>query len=247
LISTAVAEPSGMSRRADRNAVYLSWVNLDQPDTAGALEISHLSADERKRADRYHRAVDRDRFIAARGYLRRLLGSFLDVSPEEITFVSGTHGKPGLGGQFVSGDIRFNLAHSEQMAVFAVALSFEVGVDVERVRPNVRYPEIARRMFAPGEYAQLEALGDDEGMRAFYRCWTRKEAYVKATGAGLTLALDSFEVPVTSQAVPFPVVLHDIGLPSGTLTDISPDDDFAATLAVLGPEDSVPLVLHNPG
>jgi 4'-phosphopantetheinyl transferase len=235
-----------MSMRADRNAVYLSWFNLDQSNTAGALEISHLSADERERADRYHRAVHRDRFIAARGCLRRILGSFLDVAPAEITFLQGPHGKPQLGDQFLSEDIRFNLAHSEEMVLLAVAFGRDVGVDVERVRPNVRYREIARRMFAAGEYAQLEAFSGDEAMRAFYRCWTLKEAYVKATGAGLTLALDSFEVPVISKTAPFPVTLHDVGLPSGTLTDISPNEEFAAALAILGLEEPVPLLVQNP-
>lgn len=247
LICPTAEQPSRMPMGADRNAVHLIWVDADRSITEGGLDLSHLSADERERADRYHRLVDRNRFIAARLHLRRLLGSFLDAAAADIKFVSGAHGKPQLADQFLSEDIRFNLAHSEEMAVFAIAFGSDVGVDVEHIRPNVRYREIARRMFAPGESAQLDALNDEEAMAAFYRCWTRKEAYVKATGAGLTLALDSFEVPVTSKAVPFPVTLHDVGLSPGTLTDISPNDDFAAAVAILGSEGMSPLLIHNPG
>jgi 4'-phosphopantetheinyl transferase len=232
---------------ADRDAICLWWVDLDQPDRGLWPAMSSLSSDERERAGCYHRAIDRNRFIAARTCLRQILGSILGLAPAEVIFKHGKHGKPQLGDQFLSEDIRFNLAHSENMAVFAVAFGRDVGVDVERLRPNVRYREIAHRMFAPGENTQLKGLGDDAAMRAFYRCWTRKEAYVKATGVGLTLALDSFEVPVTSKTIPFPVALHDIGLPTGTLTDISPDDEFAAALAVLGPEEMLPLLVHNPG
>jgi|1185.fasta_scaffold24229_1 4'-phosphopantetheinyl transferase len=247
LIAAHTAQPTAVSTLTDRNAVYISWVNLDQSDADIASAVSDLSPDEQERADRYHRLVHRNRFIAARSCLRRMIGSFLHVAAEEIMFVAGTHGKPALSDRFSFQDLRFNLAHSEEMAVLAIAFGRDVGVDVEHVRPNVQFLEIARRMFAPGEYVHLETLTEDEIMRAFYRCWTRKEAYVKATGAGLSLALDSFEVPVSPQRAPFRVTLHDACLPTGTLTDISPNDDFAAALAILGSEEPLPVLIHNPG
>ncbi|MFL6515418.1 MAG: 4'-phosphopantetheinyl transferase family protein [Chthoniobacterales bacterium] len=237
------AQPTDVSREADPNSVYLTWVDLDQSEAAIAEARPHLSLDECERADRYHRLVHRNRFMIARSNLRRTLGSFLQVPAEEIAFVSGPNGKPALNRQFP--DLRFNLAHSESMAVIAVAFGRDVGVDVEYIRPNVQFLEIAQRMFTPGECAQIQALTGDEIMHAFYRCWTRKEAYVKATGAGLTVALDSFEVPVTAESAPLPVALHDSGLPTATLTDISPNNEFAAALAVLGPNEPVQLLIQS--
>ncbi len=149
-----------------------------------------LSADERERAQSYRRAADRDRFVVARGMLRTVLSRCLASEPQEIRFSYGTCGKPELPDQAV----RFNLSHSGVLALCAVARDRAVGVDVERVRSIPEIDEIARRYFSSEEYLTLARLPQSLRARAFLECWTRKEAYVKARGEGLSFPLSAFTV-----------------------------------------------------
>lgn len=216
----------------DRDAVSVWWANLDWSATAITSALSDLSPGECERADRYHRPLDRSRFIAAHSCLRRILGWYVDVLPDLLTFEHGPHGKPRLGGDAAFHDVRFNLAHSGKMAVFAVAIGRELGIDLEWMGRNVSCLEIARRMFAPAEQQALEALTGEDRVRAFYRCWTRKEAYVKATGAGLSVPLDSFAVSVLPGDVRCSVPDSVAPDHSCMLIDISSNAEFAATLAL---------------
>ena len=113
-----------------------------------------------------------------------------------MTFSYNVCGKPRLADEWLSRPIEFNLAHSAGVGLCAVAIGHRVGVDLEQIRPNPSCMEIAQRFFAPAEVAALSRLTGDDLIRAFYRCWTRKEAYLKATGLGLSLPLASFVVPV---------------------------------------------------
>jgi 4'-phosphopantetheinyl transferase len=166
------------------------------PLSASAREFDRLSVllspDERARQARLLAGPVRDRFTVARATLRRLVGRYLGVDPAVIQFTYGARGKPALAG--MAEDLRFNLAHSEDLALYAFAARQEVGVDVERVREIPDMERIARRFFAPDEHAALEALPTRDRVRAFYLAWTRKEAYVKAVGDGLQTPLDSFSV-----------------------------------------------------
>lgn len=233
----------------DPDTVCIWWANLDWAGDRIASAWPGLSADERERANLYHRPIDRHRFVAARTCLRRILSSYLGVPPGAVTFELGQHGKPRLTSDFA--EIHFNTAHSNELAVFAVAIGHELGVDLERVQPNIRCLEIARHFFAPEEQEVLENLAGEDRVRAFYRCWTRKEAYVKAIGAGLFLPLDSFVVSVlpdhSVRPSMFPprrvdcvrcsaLLPKSVQLASRcTLIDISPDRNFAAALAILDP------------
>jgi 4'-phosphopantetheinyl transferase len=162
------------------------------PDEIAALQRL-LSSDERQRADRFRIDRGRERFVVARGRLRRILGRLTGVPPAGVRFTTTPAGKPGLEG---GGRLRFNLAHSDELMLCAVTLDHEVGVDVERVRDNLDHLEIARRFFAAAEVRSLEALPAASRLDAFFACWTRKESVVKATGEGLGRALDSFVVSV---------------------------------------------------
>jgi 4'-phosphopantetheinyl transferase len=144
-----------------------------------------LSEDERARARRFRFPLHRERFVAARSALRRILAAYLDLDPAGLRFQYSPHGKPRLEQEW----LRFNLAHSEDLALCAVAHGREVGVDIERIRPR---PDegIPERFFSPSEAAQLRGLPPP----AFYRYWTAKEAWLKARGEGLSVALDSFDV-----------------------------------------------------
>jgi 4'-phosphopantetheinyl transferase len=153
-----------------------------------------LSEGERRRADRFAFDRDRRRFILARAGLRRLLGARLGVGPESIDLVYGPHGKPALGSRLAPSGLRFNLSHRDDVAVYAFSREGDVGVDVEAVRRLDDADRIAARIFSPRENEAYQALGPADRPLGFFNCWTRKEAFVKATGDGLSRPLDGFDV-----------------------------------------------------
>jgi 4'-phosphopantetheinyl transferase len=150
-----------------------------------------LSPDELARVARFRFEKNRRRYVASQGALRDLLGRYLRCEASSIRFDYGPAGKPSLTGGH---PVQFNLSHSDEMALYAIALDREVGVDVELVRPRPMMEQVARRFFAAPEVAALLAQPEAERLQAFYRCWTRKEAYIKAKGLGLRIPLGSFEV-----------------------------------------------------
>lgn len=153
-----------------------------------------LSAEELTRVDRYHFDRDRNRFVVRRGFLRTILGHYLGAKPDDLEFEYTRYGKPYLGNQFAGDEIRFNLSHSHGLVLYAISLNSDIGVDLELVRPELVSEEIAERFFSPTEVSILHALPEDVQPRAFFNCWTRKEAFVKARGEGLSLPLDQFNV-----------------------------------------------------
>lgn len=154
-----------------------------------------LSPDERARARRFVFDRHRMRFVAARGRLREILGGIVGRAPEDLVFSYGEHGKPALAG--IADAPHFNLSHSEDIAVLAVA-SRELGADVEMIRPLQE--DVAGRFFSDAEIAALQALPAADRRAGFYRCWTRKEAVIKALGSGLSLPLKTFDVSVGEEA-----------------------------------------------
>ena len=163
------------------------------PGTVRASAVL-LSDDERQRASRF--AFDRDarRYIVARARLRQLLGVRLSVPPQSVAFVYGAHGKPGLARQFAHAGLCFNVSHCDDVAVYAFAHGRAVGIDVEAIRVVVDADVIAARLFARRENEAYQALDPREKPLGFFNCWTRKEAFIKAVGDGLSRPLDRFEV-----------------------------------------------------
>jgi 4'-phosphopantetheinyl transferase len=168
-----------------------------------------LSSDEADRAARFVFGRDRRRFIAARAALRWILGDRLGESPQRLEFAYGPHGKPELGEAWQNSAIRFNLAHSGDWAVAAVAENKRVGIDLEQHRSLPERQEIAKRHFSAREMAQLDALPEELQHDAFFRCWTRKEAYLKALGCGLSMALDAFDVSLLPDEPPALLAARD--------------------------------------
>jgi 4'-phosphopantetheinyl transferase len=156
-----------------------------------------LSTDELERANRFFALRDRSNFVAARGILRDLLGKYSNRAPGELEFSYSPKGKPSLRTELQNAPIRFNISHSHGLALLAFAANRELGVDVEWIRPNVAFEEIAKRYFSPLEVTELKSL--DPALRAvgFFQCWTRKESYIKAKGEGLHIPLESFSVTLT--------------------------------------------------
>lgn len=153
-----------------------------------------LSPDELERAARFHFPIHRNRFIAGRSQLRKTLGSYLQVAPSSIDFAYSEFGKPAVRMAQNPAAIAFNVSHSEDLCVLAVSRIQPLGIDIERIRGDFGGEEVAQANFAPAEFRELLSLPADIRPQAFFNCWTRKEAYVKALGAGLQIPLDSFEV-----------------------------------------------------
>jgi 4'-phosphopantetheinyl transferase len=171
--------------------------SLDDPPVGEAP----LTADERARAARFRFPLDARRFVAGRAAMRAVLARYCDLAAHDVELVTGEQGKPALADASAR-RMWFNLAHSGPYALLVVAAHELVGADIEELRPGFADDEIAERFFAPAEVARLRGLPVPEQEDAFFRCWTRKEAYIKARGGGLHIPLDSFTVAFGAAEVP---------------------------------------------
>lgn len=219
-----------------REWVYVWRTSLGASGTRIQRLWPLLSLEERTRAERFHFEVDRNRFVVARGILRLLLGRYLHRTPETICFANGKFGKPLLAGPDANHVLRFNLSHSQDLALYAISSRREIGVDVEFMRPISDLEALARRFFSPQEYSVIRAFPEGEKTSAFFKCWTRKEAYIKALGEGLTRPLDQFEVSLAPGEKPRLVkVVGDLEEPSRWLFhELSPAPGYAATVVAEG-------------
>jgi len=171
------------------------WVHIWRISLAGPCDLGSLygllTEDERRKAARFRFERDRHRFVVARGKLRQILGKYLAIAPEDIRFCYNSHGKPEIAG---GGSLRFNLSHSEEQGILAVALGARVGIDVEYLRVVDGWEEIARQSFSPAENESLFHLPPDLRQLGFFHAWTRKEALLKAIGLGLSFPLTRLTV-----------------------------------------------------
>ena len=161
---------------------------------------STLAPDETARAGRYHFEADRKHFLVARGVLRDLLARYTGQAPGDLVLQYGKFGKPFLVQGSPTEPVRFNVSHSNALAVLSFSRGRELGIDLERVRLDFDSDDIAARYFAPQEVAELRALPSALRAEGFFLCWTRKEAYIKARGDGLQIPLQSFSVSLTPGA-----------------------------------------------
>jgi 4'-phosphopantetheinyl transferase len=216
-----------------------SWcASLDVPPETSARLYATLTVDERNRSARFRFERDRQRFIVARGVLRDLLGRYLQTQPSQISFVYNAFGKPDLGSEFAN-RLTFNLSHSAGLAVIAIATASDVGIDLEYIRAESDYADIARRFFSAGEVDYLIALPSHLYADGFFSCWTKKEAYVKACGEGLTMPLNSFSVPLTTDPAHTPEDLYVaskgiVPAKRWSLYTLRPAPGYAGALAIEG-------------
>jgi 4'-phosphopantetheinyl transferase len=206
---------------------------LDLEPAAVRTSASLLSDAERKRATRFAFGRDARRFIVARAQLRQMLGARLGMRPESVQLAYGARGKPALANA-ARHPLRFNLAHCDDLAVYALSSGCEVGIDVEAIRPLPDADDLAARFFSRREQADYRALRRRDRPLGFFQCWTRKEAFVKALGDGLSHPLDSFDVSL-APGVPAELLRVEPGLGvdrSWRLTSFSPAPGFVAAVAV---------------
>jgi 4'-phosphopantetheinyl transferase len=189
----------------DGSEVLIVRLQID-PAAELAPALGILDEEERARASRFVREDDRRRFVLSHSELRRRLGTLLERAPGELRFEAGAHGKPRLRG--AGGDVRFSLSHSGDYVLIGIARGREVGVDIE-CRREVDALALARRFFARTESARLEGLDPGTRTAAFFRIWTRKESFVKATGLGFSFPLHS--VDVDPSAADDPLVVEAAG------------------------------------
>jgi len=211
-------------------------VHVWKVDLCGsASEVTHscLSADEQERAARFHFRKDRECYRIAHGSLRLILGRYLDLAPAELHFGQTEFGKPFLTNSEASG-LLFNMSHSGDFALIAVTHEREVGVDVEFMRDGFATDEVAENFFSVAEIYTLTGLEPHLRVRAFFNCWTRKEAYVKARGEGLSMPLDQFDVSL-APGVPATMLnnrLDEMETSRWTFHDLAVAPEYAGALAI---------------
>ncbi|HJR71474.1 MAG TPA: 4'-phosphopantetheinyl transferase superfamily protein [Gammaproteobacteria bacterium] len=218
--------------------VHVWRVVLDVTSETSALLYATLARDERDRAARFRFEHDRRRFIAAHGALRDLVARYLDARPGRIAYVYNDFGKPALGPEF-DGRLKFNLSHSNGFALVAITAGSEVGVDLEHVRAPTDFAAIARGFFSAAEAEHLAALPSHLCAEAFLGCWTKKEAYLKASGEGLATPLNGFSVPMATDYVDTPVDLYAASNANGpakrwSLYTLKPTPGYIGAVAIEG-------------
>lgn len=207
------------------NEVHIWRENLDNVKPLLEDFTQVLSEDELVRARRFHFEQHRLRFIAGRGILRSILGRYLNIEPSEIRFGYEPRGKPFLD-ESCNNNLSFNLSHSQNFALYAVSLNDSIGVDLECINSTTDVVSLAQRFFAPSEFAVIESSPHEQQQQLFFRYWTCKEAYLKATGAGLK-DLHKVEISLTPEQ---PAKLNVPG--EWSLVEMQPFSSCAATVAV---------------
>lgn len=176
--------------------IHLWVANLDLPDIEIGNFFNTLSIDEAERAKRFVHEKDRKHFIVGRGILRNILGKYQNINPDKLIFSYAEKGKPELIVAQNNQNLQFNISHSNGIALFAITIIGDVGVDLEYCKQRIDTLSIAKRFFAQEEVAELMKLPKDQQIKGFYNIWTCKEAFIKALGAGLFQQLDQFVVNV---------------------------------------------------
>jgi 4'-phosphopantetheinyl transferase len=216
----------------DPRAAHVWFVELTASGAALEACASSLSVDESARAARFAYAHLRSAFTLSRGVLRILLGRYLGIAPGRVRFAYGMRGKPRV--EFPATRLEFNLAHSGRYAAYAFAAGCALGIDIEEHRRLRDGSRIVRRFFSPAECAEWSSLEAAERDAAFYRCWTRKEAYIKALGEGLSIPLNRFRVSLQRDASA--ALLHDEADPAAAerwaMVALAPADGYTGALAL---------------
>lgn len=216
--------------------VHIWRASLDLPASRVQGLQYTLAADELKRAERLHFQKDRAHFLVARGLLRAVLGRYLDMDPSQVCFWYNFYGKPFLAASPGRYTLNFSLSHSHGLALYAVTRGRKIGIDLERIHTDFACEQIAERFFSPRENTVLRALPANMKHEAFFTCWTRKEAYIKAKGEGLSLPLDQFDVSLAPGGPA--TLLNSRWDPQETsrwsIQELFPGPSYVAALAVEG-------------
>jgi 4'-phosphopantetheinyl transferase len=215
----------------EQNEIHLWRVDLEMPEEKINQLFEILNKDEQTRANRFHFPHDRAHFIVARGVLRKLLGEYIAVVPEQVQFNYNEFGKPFL---LQKPTLQFNLSHAQNKALIAITAASAVGVDIEYVERDIDIDGIAQRFFSKHEHQQLQTLYSEEKRQAFFKGWVCKEAFLKALGMGLSYSLEKIEVNILP-AQPAKIIAIDDKeqrLADWSLFDLTVFEGYQAALVV---------------
>lgn len=221
-----------------KNDIHVWYASLNQPLASFERLALLLSVDEQARAKRFYFEKDRTRYASGRGILRSILGHYLNVEPQHIQLCYGEYGKPSLEKRYAETALNFNISHSNDLALYAIARGKSVGIDLEHIREIADMDQVVKKFFAEKEQATFYNLHPNERREAFFKVWTRKEAYLKAIGVGLSEPLHYVEVSVSPQDQPglLSVVGTSQDASHWSLQDMASPPGYVATLAVEGKE-----------
>ncbi len=223
--------------------VHVWFVRLEEISGHLGTLLEILAPHEAARAGRFFFERDRNEYILTRGLLRQILGCYAGLSPRLLEFLYNRYGKPVLAGEGPGDRLAFSVSHSHGVAVYAITRGRQVGVDIEYTDEHVEFDQLAERLFSPREISLFRQVPINKRSEAFYSCWTRKEAYIKASGEGLSLDLRSFDVGCGPEPAASALSLADD--PGGTqrwsLADLPAPVEYAAALAVENA--ALPLVI----
>jgi 4'-phosphopantetheinyl transferase len=207
--------------------VHVWYTLLDDHGPDVRFLEAQLSSEERSRALRFRFPKDQLRYVVSHGLLRRILSLYLNVNPQDLILTTSANGKPELAPIPQKGAVQFNMSHSHDAALFAVARTGPIGIDIEYIDKDFAFDDIVQRFFSPTESATLHSLPPRLRRQAFFRCWTCKEALVKAKGTGLGSALDEIAIAQTGNTL----ALRNAD-PTWSLTELNPAPGYVAALAV---------------
>ena len=210
------------------NDVHIWRINLNSDELQLQFYRETLSSDEIARAERFYFPEHRQRFMAGRGTLRAILGQYLDIAPKQVEFEYQPRGKPLLAAKFADKGLLFNLSHSQDLALLGISYQHQIGVDLEYIRTMSDLESLAKRFFSFKEYEHLRLISPQEQQQIFFRYWTCKEAYLKATGDGL-VQLEEIEISLTPNQPSQLLVSGD-----WNLRELTPAENFAAAVVVAG-------------
>lgn len=219
--------------RLSRGEVHLWQTHIDRTKEYSS---AGLSPDEVDRANKTAIKQKRNAFIAARGFLREVLGAYLDIAPYEVEFIRSELGKPALRNIPSQGPVYFNISYSMEAVLVGISMVAELGVDIEYMRDELSFDDIAKNFYSPGEKERLMHFSAMERKKKFYECWTIKEAFIKALGVGLRMPLDSFEVDfVSGEGASLSSYDGAVDIsPCFTLKKLNPRSGYAGAVAVNG-------------
>lgn len=212
------------------STIHVWLISLTQPGDVRESLTGLLSSSEQERAARFKFDQHRQRFVVAHAALRSILSQYLKTTPLHLRFVNGLNGKPKLAEEFARSDIRFNLSHSFDLALVAVTRGREVGIDVELVKEDYAFDDVAARFFTARELAAFGAMPVHLQRQSFFKCWTSKEAFLKAKGTGLSGKLDEVEITLSNEQR----VLVNASVPGWTLSELKPGNNYEAALVIEG-------------
>jgi 4'-phosphopantetheinyl transferase len=210
------------------------------PSVVEALGVV-LSQEEIERAERFHFERDRQSFIVSRGILRYLLSSYTSVEPARLHLEYTSTGKPFLSARNGQPDLNFNLSHSGGFVLYAFSHGWQVGIDIEHIRPIEELEQVAESNFSTKEYKELRTVGGEARLKAFFNCWTRKEAFIKALGDGLSFPLQEFDVSFLPDepARLLSIYARPLEAARWSMVDLQPARGYVAALVVDGQQYSI--------